>query len=247
MARIEAGWDAAAGSAAITVGATTVTVAAGTYCHTDISSVATGYTAFAAALKAAIDGATALTATVTWDGATPGYTLALSSTATIAFPSTDAGTHMKQILGFAGSRTTATSHVSDVRPYYVIVAENSGWSRASDDYEPEELTYGAVSDSGRIYSIGRTESVIYNDFTVPMERKAAVFDRWATSAVPYTWSHFFQTNRSHIPFLRVDAFDSSVHRLRFGGTAASFRPRRRVADWDDAWDIEIQSFNLGYL
>lgn len=254
-ARIESGWELAAAAASLEInvgaaGVDTVSNAAGKFCHTDLSSVANvTHSDWATELKTRLDAATtsAQTYTVTWDGSAQTYTISASSTFTIEFPNSAAGTLMKQILGFAGDRTTATSHVSDVRPYYVIVAENGGWSEASDDYEPPDVSYGAVSDSGRIYAVGRTEAPILNDWVVPLEPKAAVFDRVATAAVPWTWSHFFQHARSVQPFARIDDYDSSVHRLRPEGIASSFKPDRVVRDWDELWNVRIQSYNLGYL
>src|SRR5690606_27375506 len=80
-------------------GTSTVSLTSGTYAHTSISSVVPGYTAFSAALKAALDADSTLsgTYTVTWNGTT-GYTISVtgSSSLTLSFATTTAahGTRM---------------------------------------------------------------------------------------------------------------------------------------------------------
>lgn len=256
MARIEAGWDHDLdGDAAVQVdegsGAVTVTISTGTYCHTDISSAdkipSGNYTDFASALETALNNAASLslTYTVTWDGDSEEYTIGVSSTGASLSFSGAAQVYMRNILGFSGNQSTATSHVSDQVPWYVISAEMDAWSSVTDDYEDREIAYEAVTDSGSTYLISRTESPVLSDWTVRLEPKEAVYGRAAPSDEQWTWQDFFEHCRKGRPFARIDSLDSSAHKLRAEG--ASFRPRFVAADWDQVRDVRILSYNLGYL
>lgn len=257
MARIEAGWDHTLdGSAAIQVdegsGAVTVSITTGTYCHTDISSAdkipSGNYTDFATALETALNNAGGLsfTYTVTWDGDAQEYTIGVSSTgAALSFSSADAQVFMRNILGFSGNQSNATSHVSDQTPWYVISTEMDVWSDVTDDYEDRDVAYEGVTDSGDTYLVSRTESPILSDWTVRLEPKDATYGRTAPADEPWTWQDFFQHCRKGRPFARIDSFDQSAHKLRAEG--ASFRPRFVINDWDQVRDVRILSYNLGYL
>lgn len=202
-ARVEAGWDHQLdGAVAIQVdeggGAETITISSGTYCHSDLSSadkIPSGdYTDFASALETELNGASGLsfTYTVTWDGVAQQYTIGVSSTgASLSFSTAAAQVYMRNILGFSGNQSNATSHVSDRTPWYSIVTDLDAWSDVTDDYEARDIAYEAVTDSGDTFLISRTESPILSDWTVRLEPKAAVYGRQAPASEPWTWQDFF--------------------------------------------------------
>lgn len=254
--RLESGWNVAKlGTFTLSVtgnlGTSSVSIATGTYCHTDLSPVlgSGNYDDFAGALQAALtaSGATTFAFTVTWSSATLTYTIACTNAFTLTFPNTSAGNRMADVLGFARNTTTgsATSTSSTRRPYYVIdgiMGARSNWTRP---YESDDVSSQAESEDGSTFTTARSVAPLYEDWTVPFEERAAVYEAHATSAVPWTWEHFFKHSRGIEPFGIFDDDGNTVHVLR-GGRGASFRPSRVQADWD-VFNVDLYTIHRGAL
>lgn len=250
-------------------GTSTVSLTSGTYAHTSISSVVPGYTAFSAALKAALDADSTLsgTYTVTWNGTT-GYTISVtgSSSLTLSFATTTAahGTRMQRILGFSADQSGATSYSSDVRPYFMIIPAIQGRSELSDEYEPPDIAMEDVADDGTAELTSRYEGddesdddgEVWLDWTQNAETETGpsvfsgegtfVFKRQATSAVPWTYQHAFKhMRRGHHPFLVLDGSEKAVCQIRADG--ASFTPRRFAGTDQPFWTIPFRTRLLGRI
>lgn len=239
----------------------TVAITVGTFAHITLAAVMDGdYTAFAAALEAALEagsalGATPRTYTVSWSSST-GYTVAVNSgTLVLDLTGTDAQTRMGEILGM-GDRSGASSYASQVRPYYLILPATQCRSAMSDEYEPPDVVTEEINDSGGGTSeISRETDEVWLDWTQSAEDEndlpasafavgSAVFARNATAAIPWSyqsaWTHH---QRGNDPIVAIDA-TSDVFRLRAEG--ASWEPSRMGSDYD-AWSIVFRTRLLGRL
>lgn len=236
------------GTATITWGGTGVSITSGHYAHVSFASVDSTCTAFAAALQAALVTAGFASATVSYSTTTHAYTLANGGGSfTIAFPGTTAGTVMKRILGFS-TGATATSHTSDVRPYYVIVPRLDARS-AYTGLRHAQRSMRKEADDGRGYVARSTRAVVTAQWEHQHEPVAAVHAYAATSAVPWTWEHLWEhagptqelvsiTPESGDPEpagvwqLRIPDWDDSTH-------------ERQYRDADFAWRIRVDAVRLG--
>lgn len=224
----------------------TVTMSSGTYAHETMASYSavSGYTAFSAALKTALDAASpnTRTYTVTYSTSTGKYTIGVSAgTFSLTFSThSTAGTNFRNMLGFSGDTSLGSSDTSDYKCYYVIHSGSGGKTEASDDYEPEGYVTGAVSDSGISYGTASTLAPTHNDWQQVAETKAATFSRSAATATPWTYEHFFKHVRADLPFLVVDDAGTAAHFLR--AEAAHWKPVRMFADYDGAWTIPFSTY-----
>lgn len=259
--RIEVGWDhAVIGTASIYVTEATgplsftASITSGTHCHTGLNSVlgSGNYTAFSAALKTALDTASAAsgntwTYTVSYTSTTGAYTISAGGGNTALDFSTPgtAGTVARQILGFSGNSSSAASHASDVGLYYRVDPANAAVSNPTDDYEPGNVAEGAEADDGTQYAIHRTAAAVYSDFDITSEAKAATFKRSAVAATPWTYQHLWEHARARTPFLVTDDSDQTIHYLRPDG--ASWKPNRTVPNYDDLWDLRFSTIVEGRL
>lgn len=238
-----------------------VQITTGAFGHTDISGVDSDFTDFASELETALNDGTssADTYTVTWNGTTgyeiayggEGFALAFSTVTTAA-----EGTRMAQILGFSGDASSATSQTSDVRPYYVIIPAIQGRSMMSDEYEPDSIMYESTADDGSVRQVSRETSEIWSDWTQTAETTAApssfsaagtyVFERQATSAIPWTYQHAWEHQRTgDTPLLVLDGTEQAVHQIRAEG--ASFKPTRFAGQDLPYWQIPFRTRLLGRL
>jgi hypothetical protein len=261
--RYEWGWDFAnyVASPAFTIdddgSPHVITFSTGTYIHTSITDVIAPYDEFAAALESAIndvvDGSNSYT--VTWNGTT-GYTIAADTVNfTLSF-SGDAGLNMRRILGFTGNMSAASEQESNCRPYYLIIPAMPGRSQVSDEYQPEGIAEDASSDDGHAYQIAKATSEIYCDWTQMAETDQApssfssegtyVFEREATTAIPWTYQHAFTHGAGGMqPFLVIEGSTESVHELRAEGVP--FHPQRFSAPDYALWNIPFRTRLLGYV
>lgn len=236
----------------------TATVAAGNYAHITFASITTlgTFTALAAAVQTALQ---AVSAGFSCSYANRQYTIN-HSTPNSSFTITWSGNALKRALGFSGASTSTTtsSIVSDVRPYYLIVPQIEARSRMSDVYEGDKnVVEEAVADDGTPYpiaserTINPTDSVPirYCDWQHTMETKAAVLARSASASVPWTWEHFFYHCRGDKPFAVVETgFSTTLYALRASGAVFSEATRQRVvADYDNLWNVNLQTRDLGTL
>lgn len=246
-----AGWDTAdIGTFSVVIGGTvgsgTATVAAGTYAHTDLSSVtgASTYTAFATAVQAALNAVVAGW-TVSYSTSTYAYTISHATAFTLTWTGTG-GTNLQRALGFSANVGSGTSATSDVRPYYVIVPAISARSQVSDVYEPDDIVSEAVSDGGTSFAIAKDTTETWSDWEQTMESKEAVLARAALATVPWTWEAFFKSCRGKNPIRVVDGSSSTVHKLREKGASFTAATRRRVAvDYDGLWNVSLMTRDLG--
>lgn len=220
--------------------ATTVSIASGLYCHTDIQAIVAGYDDFAGDLKAALEAASpnALTYTVTWSTSAQTYTISVSSgTVSLTFSGNN-GLRMRRVLGFSGNQSTAASHTSDIGCFYAITCTEDGPSDVSDEYEDSDVCAEAEADDGSHDGIAWQQVAIYDDYTIKFEPLAIVFKRHASSSLPWTHQHFFEHVRNVHPFLTRNtiASENTVRYIR--ADQARFRPSRVVSDWDELWDID---------
>jgi hypothetical protein len=230
---------------------TQITVASGTYAPATYASVlASGYTAFTAAVKTSLDGGGGGPYTVTWSSTTGKYTISRAASFTLAFStatSAAAGTRMRLALGFSGDLSGANTYTSDWTPYYVLVAQMAGLTEFSDVYEPDDIVEEAVADDGTPWSASRETTELYSDWSQAMETKASTFSASATTAVPWTWQAFFRHVRGQRPFAVYDSVTviNTLHKLRAEG--GSFIPARYVTDYDGLWSIPVLTRRIGVL
>jgi hypothetical protein len=165
---------------------------------------------------------------------------------------------MRRVLGFSGDQSTSDAYSSDVRPYYVILPAMPGRSECSDEYEPEGITNESIADDGSAYQISRATSEILSDWIQMAESTTApdtftnngtyVFERDATSAVPWSYQHAWRHARTgYHPFLVVDSgtSENAVHMLRADGS--SFMPQRMASKDYPLWNIPFRTRKLGDL
>jgi hypothetical protein len=235
-----------------TVGGAAATITAGTYAFSSLHSVmGTGnYTAFGTVIESSFNAAHAGTYHATWSSSTYKWTIYRETAGfTLAF-SGAAALRLRAALGFSGNPSTAGTladpHVSDVRPYYVMVPDITGRSEFTDLYEPDDIVEEAVSDGGTSYAVSRQTSELWCDWSQMMEPKAAVFTYAAAAATPWTWQAFVRHVRGQHPFgVYESATDDSCHKLRADG--GSFKPGRYAADYDGLWTIPFLTRYLGAL
>lgn len=240
----------------------TVSFTSGTYAHTSINSVVSGYTSFADAFEAALNAGSLSTAVYSvayaFDLNTAiGYTIECDENAAFDFTGTDAQVNMRRILGFATDSASSTLHESTVRPYYILAPSIQGRSNMSDEVEPDDISEEESADDGTVYQTSKETSEIVCEWTQMAEPTsipgatvlspwAPPFERQATSLIPWSYQHAFRHARTGmLPFLVVDGSDSEVHQLRADGT--SFRPTRFASPDYGLWSIRFRTRLLGRL
>jgi len=245
-----AGWDCAESSMAITTGGAvtgTRTISTGTFAHQSMTSVmgTNNYSAFATRVQTALNDIGSLW-TVTWNATTLQYTISCISNFTLTFTG-DAGTRMRQALGFIGNVTSTLSATSNTRPYYVIRPAIAGRSKFTDVYEPDEIVEEAVSDGGTSYAVAKQTTELWCDWTQSMESVDATLARRAWH--PWTWEHFVKHCRGTHPFAVInDGPSDNVYKLRAESASFNSNVRTRVtSDWDELWNISLRCRDLGVL
>lgn len=248
-------------------------LATGTFGHTSIATVVdvegttvsrySLYTAFATAFQTLLNDTTTGSGayTVTYNGTT-GYTVAYDAgnfSLTFSTVTTAAeGVLLRQILGFSGDVSGAASYSSDVRPYFVIIPTIEGRSSMSDEIEPDDIVQEAVADDGTAYGVARDTVEVWSTWQQTAETNSApstfssegtpVFQRSATSAVPWTYQHAWRHAREgDQPFLVLDTgtSESAVHAFRADG--AAFKPVRFAAPDYPLWSLDFKTRLIGRL
>ena len=178
-------------------------IADGLYSHTYIGAVATSYSLFATAVKAALDAASTLTQayTVSWSGSNLQYTISAPSAFTLG---------ASTALGFSATTGSGTSHTSDVTPYFAI-ASSLGYRRPEDEgFEPDDIVRGAELEDGTPYNTAQTAVLKRHKFAIEYEPRAAVHSKHAAAAAPWTWEHFITQNRGTHPFVMADDEETAL-------------------------------------
>lgn len=236
------------GTATITWSGTGVSVSSGRYAHVSMTSIESTCTAFATSLQAALVTAGFASATVSYSTTTHRYTLSNGGGSfAIAFPGTTAGTLMKRILGFS-TGATATSHTSDVRPYYVIVPALDARS-AYTGLAHAERSVRKESDDGRGYVARPSSPVVQAQWEHQHEPLAAVHSYAATSAVPWTWQHLWEHAGPWQEFIAIglesgDTEPEGVWQLRVPDWTPATH-ERQYRDADFSWKIRVDATRLG--
>lgn len=229
-----------------TIGSGTATVAAGTYCHRDLSSVMGSgeYTAITAAVKTALD-AVAGTWTVSYSTSTNRVTI--SATAAFVLTWTGAaGERLRKILGFSTTATSVGDTVTgDIAPYFTLVPAISGRSKFVESYVPDDTVREAAADDDESFATEKErgsdamdpdDEIMHCDWQQAMEPLAAVMIRSAAASAPWTWEHFFKHLGGTHPYAVLDGAATTVHTLREQGAAFTAGVRQRVtADYDGLW------------
>jgi hypothetical protein len=234
-----------------------VTFSSGTHTPSGIESIVSGYTSFTTALAAALNAGTtgAGEYEVIWNGPT-GYEINYDSgNFSLTFSGT-AGTNMRSLLGMTGNRSGDDQYLSQCRPYYLIIPAMPGRSMMSDEYEPEGISTDASADDGSNYQTSKSTSETYCDWVQMAETDQApssfssvgtyVFERQATTAVPWSYQHAWRHARGgKQPFVVVDGSENAVHELRAEGT--TFHPQRFASQDIQLWNVPFKTRLLGRL
>lgn len=234
-----------------TIAGNAATVGTGTYAHQTMagcaSAQASGYTAFAAAVKTALDTAGGGPYTVTYSASTHLYTISRAAVNfTLDFSGGAANTRLAHALGFtSASHSGAITYTSDVRPYYVMVpTELARSAMLPFVYEPNDIVQEAVSDGGTSYAVAKNTTELWADWTQTMEAKAACFDIYLASSAPWTWQAFFKHVRGQYPFAVYEsALYNAAYKLRADG--AYFKAMPVTPDWDALFNLKFQTRYLG--
>ena len=255
------GWDHRwLGTATMTLtdsnGANVVSITTGTYCHLSlaavevdsrsVSTINTGFTAFAAALQTAINAACTLDYLVTFSGDSLEYQIEsdLGGSFTLAFGA-GAGDIMRRILGFTATTGSAVVHSSNARPWYLVRAEIDGRSNYSLPLARTGQIRTAIGDDAAIYSLGPTRLVKTSKWEHAFEQPARVH-RYLSVAdtvvggVSWTWEDWMDhAARYSVPCVIVDSVESLVFRtsVPFEGNAA----RRRKKDAEPQQIVAIDA------
>jgi hypothetical protein len=233
----------------------------GVYAHGDVVGSADGVTigSFITAMETQISGLT-----VTFSLSTLKYTLSASGTFSVTWTGI-AGTTLRDILGFSGDLSTASSYTSDLRPQYLVVSRLAGQSEVHETYEPGGRIAYAESDNGQSYSTHPVELPTYRDWVQPFETLEGPTDsEWnsngavggtavrtanvgSATKVTWTWEAMIKHLRATLPFALVDRATSTkgegqLYKMR--GEAAHFDPTRITADYDGHWSIPLRTRQL---
>jgi len=264
-------WDFAALNAGV-VDASNAAVIAGTisgnlgfetglYMHGDVQGIADGVSilAFSTAVEGLITGLTC-----TFSLSTLKYTLSAAGTFSVTWTGA-AGVVMRDLLGFSGNLSAASSYTSDLRPKYLVVSRLAGQSEVHETYEPGGRISYAESDNGQAYSTHPVELPTYRDWTQPFETLEGPTDaEWsgnsavggtavrtanvgAATKITWTWEALIKHLRATYPFALVDRATSTegegqLYKMR--GEAAHFDPTRITADYDGHWSIPFRTRQL---
>ena len=238
--------------------------ASGVYVHGNAQGSADGVAinSFIDAMETQISGLT-----VTFSMSTLKYTLSASGTFSVTWTGV-AGTTLRDILGFTGDLSAASSYTSDLRPQYLVVSRLAGQSEVHETYEPGGRIAYAESDNGQSYSTHPVELPTYRDWVQPFETLEGPTDsEWnsngavggtavrtanvgSATKVTWTWEAMIKHLRATLPFALVDratSVDGEGDLYKMRGEAAHFDPTRITADYDGHWSIPFRTRKLAAL
>lgn len=226
----------------------------GIYVHGNAQGTADGVpiNSFIDAMQLLISGLT-----VTFSLSTLTYTLSAGGTFSVTWTGA-AGFVMRDILGFSGDLSAASSYTSDLRPKYLVVSRLAGQSQVHETYEPQGRIAYAESDNGQSYSTHPVELPTYRDWMQPFETLEGPTDlEWSGNSaiggtavrranvgsatkVTWTWEDMTKHLRATLPFQLVDratSVDGEGDLYKIRGEGAHFDPTRITADYDGHWTI----------
>lgn len=233
-----------------TVASAAASVTAGYYIHGyDLAALGSfnapwnAYSDFATAVKTTFDAATSSSFTVAWSPSTGKYTISRATNFTLTFTG-NAGTRLKNALGYTSNKSGSNSYTSDGVPKYVIGAAITALSNVSDVYEPDGLVEESVSDGGDPFGTALRTAELWSDWTQTMESKAATFERISTAPGAWSWESFFKHQRMSHPFITY-APDGLSYAYVLRADGARFKPERLASDLDTYWNIPFRCRDLG--
>lgn len=217
--------------------ARTASITAGAHAHIDFFGSL--YTDLATALQTAVN-AVSPGNTITFSTTTLLYTWSRAGAFTIT-----AGTNTlaRRILGFSSLPTgSATSHSSDVRPWYVVSGAVGGVSEVGPIHE--RSARAAVRYSGRkAYFVAKSDAPKFQPYSFRLEAKAAVFKDYAAASVPFTWEHGIEHASSGDAITIKTDTEERCYYLTEQGT--QWDPRRVKQDWDGRFDVPFDAQWIG--
>ena len=250
--------------------------AGGTYCHTDISSVVSGYTALDAALLAGFQGVLTTNAanlSVDFDSSTF-YTVAISGGPNLSLDfrddatpngvgsGSDAGKRLAAALGFDYTHSAATGgsasnpydiklsgqpeYISNVAPYYYLALARDGVSRYSRDFEVGGQIKRGMTASGTPYGIGPRTFEKRTRFGLRFQSLASVFPDQAAASARWTFWDLLEHARVWEPVLLSYTSEDLVINL----VDAEFTENARRPVWPnyhEKWDLEVLGQVRGLL
>lgn len=210
-----------------------------------------GFAALAPFLQTTMDAASGQTITVTFSEATQAYTLTATTGAVFSLTFVgDAGTRMRQLLGFTGNKTGAMSYTSDCRPRFCIRTAIDGQAEFRRPSIIEGQYHSRIADGGKPYAVGPVRLAKTARWEHQHETKAAVFQAFAVADTVVGGAHWTYEDyldhaaRFAVPcmvyttitgeaviFYALDGFDADV--------AALHR-----ADYHDRWIVRVTASSV---
>lgn len=155
------------------------------------------------------------------------------------------GSLAARVLGMSGNISGSLHAVvgaefsSSVAPYNLwksSYAERSKWTRP---YEPASFYFDHEADDGTTYSIGRTSTSKFSDWSFEFEPKRKVWKDAETEAEPFSLQRFLETVRTIKPFVVLSSNATAsvdfsgtkegIYKLRAEGSF--FKPRFKDANY----------------
>lgn len=185
------------------------------------------------------------TATVVFNMTTLQYTFSFTASASINFGNDETA----RLFGFSGDQSAATSHVSDIVPWGVIVPVLSDVSEPTPNYEPEGIASQAVSAGNAVVGLSRSIVPIYRDWVQQYETKAKTLRLSADPDThPFTHQELFEISRASLPFVVADAFGDSLQEVfYFRADASAWKCDRATTANDTQFHVHYRTVVAGYL
>lgn len=192
--------------------------------------------------------------TVSFSTTTARYTIAHPST---SFSMTWSSACTRNLFGFAGDTSAATSHVGTKTPLYCINSTLGDVSQESDFYEPDNIGNHVLADNGAGTGIARTAAPKYKDWVQEYETKLKTHRVFGAQpdgtgvTDPFTHEHLREYCRGVWPFIlygvnRAGSYGvSEVYSLRTDGI--SFTPIRATPGNDSQFHIPYRCVLVGVI
>lgn len=178
---------------------------------------------------------------VSYDAANAQYTIAHTTTPfALDFTSKGVdGMKAMRILGFSGDQSSATSHTSDVPPWYTMTLPYDCLVNEKQDYEDGEGLFGG-NQNGIIYGDAPDTLVKRYDFRVSYIPRASLFKHLATYTTPWTWEDFTHHHRLGNFFVLSDGTTTSAHKLH--ESSCSFKPVQVSPDYHGEYHLDLMTY-----
>jgi hypothetical protein len=198
------------------------------------------------ALAVAADGVAVTPAVSTvFDPDTLTYTFGGTGSTTVTFGSEETA----WLFGFSSTVLSgASSHVSDITPWGVIVPVLSDVSEPTPNYEPESIAIQAVSAGNAVVGLQRSSVPLYRDWIQQYETKAKTLRLQADSSHPFTHQELFETHRTSLPFVVTSGFAESLNEVFFlRADGSAWKAERATTANDTQFHIQYKTIVAGRL